>query len=114
MAFTIMLWLVSPGEQAHEQEANKLTHGVRRTALPGAHSGVTEPPAATRLVYGVYQTRNEAAEALEAVGAQLTQNRPVMVTLRGGQVFLVPPARVHYAVMAEVVRPRDAKAVPPA
>lgn len=113
MAYTVMLWLVNPGEQINEDGADALTHGPHRRALPGAMSGITEPPAATRLVYGVYPTQDEAAEALEALGDTLAQGRPVLVTLRGGHVFLVPPARVHYAAMAEVTRPKDAVAAPP-
>ncbi|GAA5534308.1 hypothetical protein [Deinococcus aluminii] len=110
MAYTIMLWLVNPGEQIHQDEALELTQGAQRAVLPGAMSGVTEPPAATRLVYGVYDTQNEAATALQVVGEQLAQGRPLMVTLRGGHVFLIPAGRVHYAVMAEVVRPKDVRA----
>ncbi|ABF44003.1 hypothetical protein Dgeo_2569 (plasmid) [Deinococcus geothermalis DSM 11300] len=110
MAYTIMLWLVNPGEQIHQDEAIELTQGAQRAVLPGAMSGVTEPPAATRLVYGVYDTQNEAATALQVVGEQLAQGRPLMVTLRGGHVFLIPAGRVHYAVMAEVVRPKDVRA----
>lgn len=110
MAYTIMLWLVNPGEQIHQDEALELTQGAQRAVLPGAMSGVTEPPAATRLVYGVYDTQNEAATALQVVGEQLAQARPLMVTLRGGHVFLIPAGRVHYAVMAEVVRPKDVHA----
>ncbi|GAA5512377.1 hypothetical protein Dcar01_01091 [Deinococcus carri] len=109
MAYTIMLWLVNPGEQIHQDEAIELTQGAQRAGLPGAMSGVTEPPAATRLVYGVYDTQNEAATALQVVGEQLAQGHPLMVTLRGGHVFLIPARRVHYAVMAEVVRPKDVR-----
>lgn len=110
MAYTIMLWLVNPGGQIYQDEALELTQGSQRAVLPGAMSGVTEPPAATRLVYSVYDTQNEAATALQVLGEQLAQGRPILVTLRSGHAFLVPAGRVHYAVMAEVMRPKDLRA----
>lgn len=107
MAFTVMLWLVNPGPQMNEAAADVLTHGEGRAKLPGAMSGVTEPPAATRLVYGVYDTAQDAERALADIDARLAQAAPVRVSLRSGHVFLVPASRVHYAVMTEVVRPKD-------
>ncbi|WP_027482512.1 hypothetical protein [Deinococcus pimensis] len=107
MAYTVMLWLVNPGPQVYEAAADALTHGEARSRMPGAMSGVTEPPAATRLVYGVFDTPTDAELALAEVEAQLAGNRPVRVAQRSGHVFLVPAHRVHYAVVAEVVRPKD-------
>ena len=49
MAFSVMVWLVDPGEQAHQEEARRRTTTGRALA-PGAASGVNEPPAFTRMV----------------------------------------------------------------
>jgi hypothetical protein len=43
MAFSVMVWLVEPGEQAHQEEAMQRTTTGRANA-PGAASGVNEPP----------------------------------------------------------------------
>ena len=55
VAYSVMVWLVDPGEQAHQQQAMQRTTTGRAQA-PGAASGVNEPPAFTRMVYGVYES----------------------------------------------------------
>jgi hypothetical protein len=55
MAYSVMVWLVDPGEQAHQQQAMQRTTTGRAQA-PGAASGVNELPAFTRMVYGVYES----------------------------------------------------------
>jgi nucleotide-binding universal stress UspA family protein len=54
VAYSVMVWLVDPGEQAHQREAMQRTT-TGRSQAPGAASGVYEPPAFTRMVYGVYE-----------------------------------------------------------
>jgi hypothetical protein len=105
MAFSIMLWLVNPGAQMFEQAALTLTRGDHRA--PGADQGINEPPAVTRLVYGVFENFSEAKSALEKIEKRLGKNRPISIELHGGPTFLVPAARVHYAVLSEAVRPKD-------
>ena len=63
MAYSVMVWLVDPGEQAHQPEAMQRTTAGRAQA-PGAASGVNEPPAFTRMLYGVYESIDEAKKAL--------------------------------------------------
>lgn len=109
MAYTVMLWLVNPGPQTDEAEAKEMLDR-RRTHLPGAKTGVTEPPASTRLVYGMYEDQGQAEEALMNLGIQLGSNQPVRVEMNSGNVFLVPTHRIHYAVMSKVMRPVDEKA----
>jgi hypothetical protein len=58
MTYSVMVWLVDPGEQAHQEEAMQRTTAGRARA-PGAASGVNEPPAFTRMVYGVYESLEE-------------------------------------------------------
>lgn len=105
MPHSVMIWLVDPGEQFHQGEA--LHHSADRELHPGAAAGVNEPPAFTRLVYGLFETREEADAALEEIGARLERNAPLRVSVRGNRDFLVPAHRVHYAVRDEVVRPKD-------
>ena len=102
MGYTLMLWLVNPGAQAHEAEALEHTQGAARAEHPGAVSGVDVPPALTRLVYGHYTLEDEAHKALEEIEGALALNRALHVHHTNGHHFVIPAARVHYAVMAEV------------
>ncbi len=105
MGYTVMLWLVNPGEQSHEAEGLEHTAGEARSEHPGAMSGVNAPPAVTRLVFGHYAGEAEAHKALEGIEAALSENRALHVHHANGHHFVIPAARVHYAVMAEVPRP---------
>ena len=79
MAYSVMVWLVDPGEQAHQQEAMQRTTTGRSNA-PGAASGVNEPPAFTRMVYGVYESLEEAKKALSEISNTLRENEPLQIT----------------------------------
>ena len=108
MAYSVMVWLVDPGEQAHQAEAVQRTTG--RSQAPGAASGVNEPPAFTRMVYGVYETLNEAKKALSEISNKLRENEPLEITSgaeHANMIVLIPAHRVHYIVCAEVERPMD-------
>ena len=63
MAYSVMVWLGDPGEQAHQREALRRTT-TGRSQAPGAASGVNEPPAFTRMVYGVYENLDDANKTL--------------------------------------------------
>jgi hypothetical protein len=106
MAYSVMVWMVNPGEQAHEDEALERSEAGRNDA-PGAAAGVNEPPAFTRMVYGVYETQEETDQALREISVTLQQNTPLRITMHGNRMFLVPASRVHYVVCAEVERPID-------
>ena len=109
MAFSVMVWLVDPGTQAHEAEAVELTTAHRDKA-PGAASGVNEPPAFTRMVYGVYESLEEAKNALSEISNTLSQNEPLQIVSgpeHANRIFLIPPYRVHYVVCDDVERPKD-------
>ncbi len=105
MPFSIMVWLVDPGEQRNQEETMAVSSNRERA--PGASSGVNVPPAFTRLVYGLYEGRQHADSALSDIVTLLTQNIPLRVN-RGEQIFLIPAQRVHYVVCEEVTRPKDA------
>ena len=79
MAYSVMVWLVEPGEQAHQEEAMQRTTTGRANA-PGAASGVNEPPAFTRMVYGVYESLEEAKKALSEISNTLRENEPLQTT----------------------------------
>jgi hypothetical protein len=104
-----MVWLVDPGEQAHQAEAVERTTTGRDRA-PGAASGVNEPPAFTRIVYGIYDSLEEAKEALSEISNTMRQNEPLQIVSgpeHANRIFLIPAYRVHYVVCAEVERPKD-------
>jgi hypothetical protein len=105
MAYSVMVWLVEPGQQTYEEEA--IARSADRAQNPGAASGVNEPPAFTRLVYGVYEGRQQADQALAEISGNLQRNEPLRLEMHGDRTFLVPPHRVHYVVCDEVQRPRD-------
>ena len=109
MAYSVMVWLVDPGEQAHQGEAMQRTT-TGRSQAPGAASGVNEPPAFTRMVYGVYESLDEAKKVLVEISNRLRGNEPLEITSGPGhatRTFLIPVHRVHYVVCADVERPRD-------
>jgi hypothetical protein len=111
VAYTVMVWLVDPGEQAHQAQAVRRTTTGRAQA-PGAASGVNEPPAFTRMVYGVYESLDEAKNALYEISNKLGENEPLEITSaveHANRTFLIPAYRVHYVVCEEVERPMDRK-----
>ena len=109
MAYSVMVWLVDPGEQAHQGAAMQRTT-TGRSQAPGAASGVNEPPASTRMVYGVYESLDEAKKALSEISNKLRENEPLEITSgveHANRIFLIPAYRIHYVVCAEVERPMD-------
>jgi hypothetical protein len=109
VANSVMVWLVDPGEQAHQPEAMQRTT-TGRSQAPGAASGVNEPPAFTRMLYGVYESLDEAKKALSEISNKLRENEPLEITSgaeHANRIFLIPAYRVHYVVCNEVERPRD-------
>lgn len=109
MAYSVMVWLVDPGEQAHQEQAMQRTTTGRAQA-PGAASGVNEPPAFTRIVYGVYESLDKAKQALSEISNELRVTESLEITSgpeHANRIFLIPAHRVHYVVCAEVERPMD-------
>ena len=110
MAYSIMVWLVDPGQQAHQQEAMQRTTTSGRANAPGAESGVNEPPAFTRMVYGVYESLEEAKKAFSEISNTLRESEPLHITSgpeHANRMFLIPAYRVHYVVCYYVERPMD-------
>ena len=104
-----MVWLVDLGEQAHQGEALQRTT-TGRSQAPGAASGVNEPPAFTRMVYEVYESLDEAKNALSEISTKLRENEPLEISSapeHANRTFLIPAYRVHYVVCDEVERPID-------
>ncbi len=106
MAYSVMVWLVYPGEQAYQEEDVERSTAERKKA-PGAATGVNMPPAFTRLVYGVYESQEDAEQVLGDISVTLQQGAPLRITMHGNRTFLVPASRVHYVVCDEVERPKD-------
>jgi hypothetical protein len=109
VAYSVMVWLVAPGEQAHQGEAMQRTT-TGRSQAPGAASGVNEPPAFTRMVFGVYESLDEARKALSEISNKLRQNEPLEITSgpeHAKRIFLIPAYRIHYVVCDDVERSMD-------
>jgi hypothetical protein len=106
VAYSVMVWLVDPGEQAYQDEDVQRSTAEREKA-PGSATGVNMPPAFTRMVYGVYEDQGEAEQALGDISVTLQQNAPLRITMHGNRTFLLPASRVHYVVCDEVERAKD-------
>ena len=106
MAYSVMVWLVDPGKYPQqEQEEVRATAG--RESAPGAATGVNIGYAIPRMVYGVYESQDDAEKALAEISNNLQQNAPLRMNMHGNRIFLVPADRVHYVVCDEVQRPMD-------
>ena len=70
MAYSVMVWLVNPGiHPQQEEEQVRIVDG--RESAPGAASGVNTGYAIPRIVYGVYESQDEADGALSQISNQL-------------------------------------------
>lgn len=100
-AYSIVLWLNVPGSQAHETEETQLLS--ERSEKPGAQAHVFNAPAATRLIYGSYETHAEAISALTELESHLARDQAVHIGNKHdeqGRVYLIPAKSVYYAVLA--------------
>jgi hypothetical protein len=62
------------------------------------------------MLYGVYESLDEAKKALSEISNKLRENEPLEITSgaeHANRIFLIPAYRVHYVVCNEVERPRD-------
>lgn len=105
MAYSVMVWLVNPGE--YPQQELEETRAADPQQASGAATGSNIGHALPRMVYGVYESQQEAQSALHQVSSALQQNAPLRISAQAGRVWLVPAGRVHYVVCEEVERPGD-------
>lgn len=106
MAYSVMIWLVNPGEHPQEDDEEVRLDVAPETA-PGAHTGANIGHALPRMVYGVYESEHDAEDALKEISNNLQQNAPLRVSAHSHRQFLIPADRVHYVVCEEVTRPKD-------
>ena len=106
MAYSVMVWLVNPGEYPQE-EGEEAWASAGRDEAPGAATGANVGHALPRMRYGVYESQEEADGALQEISDNLQQNRPLRISSRASRVWLLPADRVHYVVCEEVTRPKD-------
>ena len=106
MAYSVMVWLVNPGEYP-QQEGEEAWASAGRGEAPGAATGSNVGHALPRMRYGVYESQEEAEGALQEISDHLQQNRPLRISSRASRVWLLPADRVHYVVCEEVTRPKD-------
>lgn len=105
MAYSIMVWLVNPGEYP-QQELEEVRAADPQEA-PGAATGSNIGYALPRMVYGVYEDQGEAEKALGEISETLQGNTPLRISAQANRVWLIPADRVHYVVCEEVERPGD-------
>lgn len=106
VAYSVMVWLVYPGEHPQE-DFEEMRSSEGRESASGARTGVNIGHAIPRMVYGVYESQQDADKALEEISNKLRQNAPLWLTMHGNRSFLIPAERVHYVVCDEVTRPQD-------
>ena len=106
MAYSVIVWLVDPGK--HPQQDREETWAAEgREDAPGAATGANLGYSLPRMRYGVYESQDEAEQALEGISESLQQNRPIRITSQATRQWLIPADRVHYVVCEEVQRPKD-------
>jgi hypothetical protein len=62
------------------------------------------------MLYGVYESLDEAKDALSEISNKLRHNEPLEITSgqeHANRIFLIPAYRVHYVVCDDVERPMD-------
>ena len=106
MAYSVMVWLVNPGEHPQQIDEQVRIDEAPGT-IPGAHTGANIGYAIPRMVYGVYESQDEAESALKEISNNLQQNAPLRISAHSHRQFLIPADRVHYVVCEEVTRPKD-------
>lgn len=105
MPYSVMIWLVDPGDEAVEERSGD-GEARKRQRPRGASGGFTARPRSTCLSYGLFESEIDVEDALTMISESLRRNAPIRVT-HGNRTFLVPAGRVHYVVCDEVTRPRD-------
>jgi hypothetical protein len=106
VAYSVMVWLVDPGEYPQEDD-EEIRASTAPETVSGARTGVNVGYPIPRMVYGVYENRQDADSALEEISNKLQQNAPLRLDMHGNRSFLIPAERVHYVVCDEVTRPKD-------
>lgn len=106
MAYSVIVWLVDPGKHPQQDREEEWAAEGREDA-PGAATGANLGYTLPRMRYGVYESQDEAEQALDGISESLQQNRPIRITSQASRVWLLPAARVHYVVCEEVQRPKD-------
>lgn len=106
MAYSVMVWLVNPGEYPQEEREEEWASAGRDEA-PGAATGSNIGHALPRMRYGVYESQEDAEGALAEISDRLQQNKPLRITSQASRQWLIPAERVHYVVCEEVTRPKD-------
>lgn len=105
MAYSIMVWLVNPGE--YPQQELEEVRATDTEGASGAATGSNIGYALPRMVYGVYEGQDEAEKAMNDISNTLQSNTPLRISAQANRVWLIPADRVHYVVCEEVERPGD-------
>jgi hypothetical protein len=106
MAYSVIVWLVNPGEYPQEEREEEWAAAGRDEAS-GASTGSNIGHALPRMRYRVYENEQDAQSALEEISSQLQQNAPLRISSQASRQWLIPADRVHYVVCEYVERPKD-------
>jgi hypothetical protein len=106
MAYSVMVWFVNPGEYPQEEREEEWASAGRDEA-PGAATGANMGYSVPRMRYGVYESQEDAEDALAQIADDLQQNRPLRISSQASRTWMIPAGRVHYIVCEEVQRPKD-------
>jgi hypothetical protein len=106
MAYSVMVWFVNPGEYPQEEQ-EELRASAARDEASGAATGANVGYPIPRMRYGVYESQEDAEDALAKIADDLQQNRPLRISSQASRVWMIPASRVHYVVCEEVQRPKD-------
>ena len=106
MAYSVMVWFVNPGEYPQEEQ-EELRASAARDEASGAATGSNVGYPIPRMRYGVYESQEDAEDALAKIADDLQHNRPLRISSQASRVWMIPASRVHYVVCEEVQRPKD-------
>ena len=106
MAYSVVVWLVNPGEYPQE-ELEEERASITPEEAPGAATGSNVGYPFPRMRYGVYESQEDADGAFAQIADSLQHNRPLRITSQASRVWMIPANRVHYVVCQEVERPKD-------
>jgi hypothetical protein len=84
-----MIWLVDPGEYP-QQEAEEEWAEAGRDEAPNADTGAFVGYPLPRMVYGVYENRDEAEQALSEISESLQRRQGALRSLPRGAAIQGP------------------------
>jgi len=104
MAYSVVVWLVNPGEYPQQEREEELASAGRDEA-PRAATGSNVGYPLPRMRYGIYESQEKADGALAQIATLLQEGHPLRINAQASRSWMIPASRVHYVVCEEVERP---------